>query len=169
MIAIGSKERWHLELAQHWIIQYNFYINDQRLGRMFVRMCPYLAFSARVCLNQHYWLANRMRQAGIDFMQCSNAFLRCTQPQALQELADFFGCSRSCELRAKMARLSDSIFQTEATPHRRLPTPAFLLPGGVLRQSDLSSPSSAGSTRGSTLRCQSDHRPAQQNYCHLWA
>jgi len=88
MIAIGSEERWHLELAQRWIIQYNFYINDQRWGRMFVRMCPYLPFSARVCLNQHYWLANRMRQAGIDFKQCSNAFLRCSQPQALQELAD---------------------------------------------------------------------------------
>jgi hypothetical protein len=29
-----------------------------------------------------------MRQAGIDFKQCSNAFLRCSQPQALQELAD---------------------------------------------------------------------------------
>ena len=73
MIAIGSEERWHLELAQRWIIQYNFYINDQRWGRMFVRMCPYLPFSARVCLNQHYWLANQMRQAGIDFKQCSVA------------------------------------------------------------------------------------------------
>jgi hypothetical protein len=31
------------------------------IGRMFVRMCPYLPFSARVCLNQHYWLAVRMR------------------------------------------------------------------------------------------------------------
>jgi len=88
MIAIGSEERWHLQLAQRWIIQYNFYIKDQRWGRMFVRMSPYLPFSARVCLNQHYWLANRMREAAIDFRQCSNAFLRCSQPQKLQELAD---------------------------------------------------------------------------------
>src|SRR6266436_912947 len=88
MIAISSEERWHLQLAQRWIVQYNFYINDQRWGRMFVRMSPYLPFSARVCLNQHYWLANRMREAAIDFRQCSNAFLRCSQPQKLQELAD---------------------------------------------------------------------------------
>ena len=27
---------------------YNFYVNDARWGRMFVRMCPYLPFSARV-------------------------------------------------------------------------------------------------------------------------
>jgi hypothetical protein len=54
MIAIGSEDRWHLQLAQRWILQYNFYINDQRWGRMFVRMSPYLPFSARVCLNQHH-------------------------------------------------------------------------------------------------------------------
>ena len=29
-IAIGAEERWHLDLAQLWIVQYNFYINDQR-------------------------------------------------------------------------------------------------------------------------------------------
>ena len=67
MIAIGSEDRWHLQLAQRWIVQYNFYINDQRWGRMFVRICPYLPFSARVCLNQHHWLANRMRTEDIDF------------------------------------------------------------------------------------------------------
>jgi hypothetical protein len=88
MIAIGSEERWHLQLAQRWIVQYNFYLNDQRWGRMFVRVCPYLPFSARVCLNQHHWLANRMREEGIDFQQCANAFLKCSHPQKLQELAD---------------------------------------------------------------------------------
>jgi hypothetical protein len=62
MIAIGKDDHWHLQLVQRWIIQYNFYINDRHWGRMFVRMCPYLPFSARVCLNQHHWLANRMRQ-----------------------------------------------------------------------------------------------------------
>ena len=55
---------------------------------MFVRICPYLPFSARVYLNQHHWLANRMREEGIDFQQCSNAFLRCGTPERLQELAD---------------------------------------------------------------------------------
>jgi hypothetical protein len=89
MIAIGDKRanRWHLQIVDRWIIQYNFYINDQRWGRMFVRICPYLPFSARVCLNQHHWLANRMREEGIAFRQCSNAFLTCARPERLQELA----------------------------------------------------------------------------------
>jgi hypothetical protein len=90
LVAIGDKKknRWHLELKQRWVEQYNFYVNDARWGRMFVRVCPYFPFSARVCLNQHYWLANRLREQGIRFRQCGNAFLSCSDPDALQELAD---------------------------------------------------------------------------------
>jgi hypothetical protein len=90
LTAIGNKKdnRWHLQLAQRWVVQYNFYVHDRNWGRMFVRLCPYFPFSARVCLNQHHWLAHRMRQEGLDFQQTSNAFLRCRNPKRLQELAD---------------------------------------------------------------------------------
>jgi hypothetical protein len=90
LIANGNKkdDRWHLQIAQRWVIQYNFYINDARWGRMFVRVCPYFPFSARVCLNQHHWLANRMREGGIHFQQCSNAFSICSDSKRLQELSD---------------------------------------------------------------------------------
>jgi hypothetical protein len=90
MTAVGDSKtnRWHLQIANRWVVQYNFYINDRRWGRMFVRICPYLPFSARVCLNQHHWLANRMREQGIDFKQCGNAFTRCSTPERLQQLAD---------------------------------------------------------------------------------
>jgi hypothetical protein len=88
LTAIGQAARWHLQLAWRWIVQYNFYLCDRNWGRMFVRICPYLPFSARVCLNQHHWLANKMRAQGIDFEQHSNAFLHCRHPEKLQELAD---------------------------------------------------------------------------------
>ena len=90
MIAIGDKaaNRWHLQFAQRWVVQYNFYVNDRQWGRMFVRICPYLPFSARVYLNQHHWLANRMRAGGHRLSQCSNAFMSCAKPDRLQELAD---------------------------------------------------------------------------------
>jgi hypothetical protein len=54
LTAIGNKKdnRWHLQLAQRWVMQYNFYVNDRNWGRMFVRVCPYFPFSARLCLNQ---------------------------------------------------------------------------------------------------------------------
>ena len=90
LIAIGDKDNDspHLEYKQRWVNQFNFYLNDARWGRMFVRMCPYFPFSARVCINQHHWLAIRMREQGIDFQQSSNAFPRCGNPARLQELAD---------------------------------------------------------------------------------
>ena len=90
MTAIGNKQdnRWHLELKSRWVDQYNFYINDARWGRMFVRVCPYFPFSARVCLNQHHWLAQCLRERGIPVRQCGNAFLHCGNPEALQALAD---------------------------------------------------------------------------------
>lgn len=90
MTAIGDSKtnRWHLQIANRWVVQYNFYINDRQWGRMFVRICPYLPFSARVCLNQHHWLANRMREEGIEFKQWANAFVRCAEPERLQQLAN---------------------------------------------------------------------------------
>jgi hypothetical protein len=47
MTAIGDSKtnRWHLQIANRWVVQYNFYINDRQWGRMFVRICPYLPFS----------------------------------------------------------------------------------------------------------------------------
>src|SRR5467141_1615634 len=116
MTAIGDKKlnRWHLQIADRWIVQYNFYISDQYWGRMFVRMCPYLPFSARVCLNQHHWLANRMREEGIDFQQSSNAFLRCGAPERLQQLADTLTAEdlASCG-RKWLARLTPFFTETE--------------------------------------------------------
>ena len=90
LIAIGGEKNQspHLEMKQRWVNQFNFYLNDKRWGRMFVRICPYFPFSARVCLNQHHWLAIRMREEDIDFQQSTNAFLRCGNPARLQELAD---------------------------------------------------------------------------------
>ena len=90
LIANGGKddESPFLEFKQRWVNQYNFYLNDRHWGRMFVRICPYFPFSARICLNQHHWLAERMRQEDIDFQQCTNAFLDCGNPARLQELAD---------------------------------------------------------------------------------
>lgn len=41
MTAIGDKgtNRWHLQIGDRWVIQYDVYINDRDWGRMFVRMC----------------------------------------------------------------------------------------------------------------------------------
>jgi hypothetical protein len=34
MTAVGDSKtnRWHLQITNRWVVQYNFYINDQRWG-----------------------------------------------------------------------------------------------------------------------------------------
>jgi hypothetical protein len=107
LTAIGTKKenRWHLELKQRWVVQYNFYINDAEWGRIFVRICPYLPFSARVCLNQHHWIANRLLQRGVRFQQSTNAFTSCADPAVLQEIAD------SRNLVFEIGHKMDQVFQ----------------------------------------------------------
>ena len=50
---------------------------------MFVRMCPHFPFSARVCLNQHHWLANRLTGGRDQVSAPRNAFLKCGDSHAL--------------------------------------------------------------------------------------
>ena len=54
---------------------------------------PYFPFNARVCLNGHEWLACRLREEGIAFEQCANAFRTCADPARLQQLADRFSAA----------------------------------------------------------------------------
>jgi len=88
LIAIGKDDRWHLEYKYRWVNQYNFSLLAREWGRMFVRVCPYFPFSARVCLNQHHWLARRLTAERIAFRQCGNALLTCGDSARLQQLAD---------------------------------------------------------------------------------
>jgi diadenosine tetraphosphatase ApaH/serine/threonine PP2A family protein phosphatase len=88
MTAIGAADKWHLETKYRWIKQYNFYLRDAEWGPMFVRVCPYFSFSTRICLNQHHWLAHKMKQAGLHFVQTKNAFRQCSDPAALQKMAN---------------------------------------------------------------------------------
>ena len=81
---------WHLDLVRRWVVQYNFYINDRDFGPMFIRMCPYFPFPARVCLNQHHWVAEQLRRRGVKFRQSENAFSSCGDPAVLQAVADSF-------------------------------------------------------------------------------
>jgi hypothetical protein len=55
-----------------------------------------------------------MREEGIDFQQCSNAFLRCGAPERLQQLADTLTAEdlASCG-RKWLARLTPFFTETE--------------------------------------------------------
>src|ERR1700758_5255558 len=153
LIAIGSKDNDspHLEYKQRWVNQFNFYLQDTRWGRMFVRMCPYFPFSARVCLNQHHWLALRMTEEGIDFQQSTNAFLKCGNPARLEQLADSLTAHDLLQCGQKW-----------------LPASSVLRPSGVLRQPDLPSPRSRRGTHPTAAGPEPKHRATQEDHHHLW-
>ena len=165
MTAIGDSRanRWHLQIAQRWVMQYNFYINDRQWGRMFVRICPYLPFSARVCLNQHHWLANRMRAEGMAFKQCANAFIRCAAPERLQQFADqltpwdLVSCGQKW-----LARLTPFFTATErqqaGCQHRLFFSQVEFCDNLIFRRR-----AALDKLGRAPPRRQSDHRPAQQD------
>ena len=55
---------------------------------MFLRICPYFPFNARVCVNQQKRLARQLEPEGITFRRAANAFVQCAEPERLQQLAD---------------------------------------------------------------------------------
>ena|SRR5713226_2889980 len=57
---------------------------------MFLRICPYFPFNARVCVNQHERLACQLRGEGIFFRKAANAYVQSSDPERLQQLADGF-------------------------------------------------------------------------------
>ena len=77
-----------IEVYSRFVWQYYFYLRDQDWGRMFLRICPYFPFNARVCLNQHEWLARRLQEESVFFRKAANAFVQCSNPDRLQQLAD---------------------------------------------------------------------------------
>jgi hypothetical protein len=79
-----------IEVYPRFVDQYYFYLRDRDFGKMFLRICPYFPFNARVCLNGHEWLAQQLKREGITFRQAGNAFLSCGNPGRLQELSDSF-------------------------------------------------------------------------------
>lgn len=85
------KRNCPLETATRFVNLYYFYLRDPDCGRLFLRLAPYFPFNAQLCLNGHEWLAQQLSREGIAYRKDDNAFLRCAEPQRLQELADRFG------------------------------------------------------------------------------
>lgn len=82
---------FHIEPAWRFVNLYYFYLQDEQLGRLFVRVCPYFPFDVQVYLNSHEWLTQQLRAEGIDFRKHDNVFVACSDPHRLQQLADSFG------------------------------------------------------------------------------
>jgi hypothetical protein len=77
-----------IAVSTRFVWQYYFYLRDHEWGRMFLRICPYFPFNARVCVNQHEHLARQLQDEDIFFRKAANAFVQCADPERLHQLAD---------------------------------------------------------------------------------
>jgi len=77
-------------LAQKWsrFTHYYFYIRDEFLGPIIVRVASFFPFHATYWLNGHSFLERELKRAGIGFRKNDNAFLAVDDVAALQAAAD---------------------------------------------------------------------------------
>lgn len=67
---------------------YYFYIRDEVLGPMVIRVASFLPFQTAYYLNGHNFMENELQRQGIKFRKQDNAFLATSDPAALQAAAD---------------------------------------------------------------------------------
>lgn len=69
---------------------YYFYIRDEVLGAMVVRMGTFIPFEASYYLNGHHFIEREMVRQGQEFRRDDNAFVAAGNAEALQAAADRF-------------------------------------------------------------------------------
>ena len=67
---------------------YYFYIRDETLGPIAVRVASYLPFQVTCYLNGHNFIERELLRAGYAFRKNDNAFLSAEDPAVIQEAAD---------------------------------------------------------------------------------
>jgi len=67
---------------------YYFYLRDETLGPMVMRVASFFPFQTTYYLNGHSFIEQELVRLGVDFRKNDNAFLGVSQPQALQAAAD---------------------------------------------------------------------------------
>jgi hypothetical protein len=67
---------------------YYFYIRDEVLGPMLIRVGSYLPFQTTSYLNGHNFIERELSRAGVPFKKNDNAFISVNDPSALQSAAD---------------------------------------------------------------------------------
>lgn len=67
---------------------YYFYILDEVLGPMVMRVASFIPFQTTYYLNGHSYLGQKLDKLGVPFHNSDNAFLSVSDPKVLQKVAD---------------------------------------------------------------------------------
>jgi len=95
MEACTAYKPWHdkqthktfMKTTQGKCLHYYFYFIDKELGLCYLRVPTWYPFRLQFYCNGHNWLASRLRQHGIGYVQQDNAFLEIDDFERANELA----------------------------------------------------------------------------------
>ena len=81
------------DFSRQWVYvkHYYFYVHDREWGPGFLKICTYLPYPVKLCLNGHEWVKQQLRRAGLAFESLDNGFLACADPEHLQTICDQLG------------------------------------------------------------------------------
>jgi len=109
----GSYEPWHnkqtgktfLRYKDAKCLHYYFYFIDAQFGLCYLRVPTWAPFRLQFYCNGHNWLANRLRQEGISFLQIDNTLIRIGDYARAQDLANGFSIKMLHDLLRQAALL----------------------------------------------------------------
>ncbi|MDR3635862.1 MAG: hypothetical protein P4L84_18815 [Isosphaeraceae bacterium] len=113
---IRTEKRRNPETGQTypWIVRstamvnhFYFYMIDQDFGPLFLKVCTYFPYNAKLCINGHECVKQQLAKEGIAFEALDNGVLSCANPRRLQQICDgLTGSKIDALLRKWLGRLS---------------------------------------------------------------
>ena len=101
----GATYAWLVD-STAMVNHFYFYVFDDDFGPFFLKFCSYFPYNAKLCINGHEYLKRQLTKRGIGFEPLDNGILRCTDPAAMQRLADGLTAARvDALLRKWLSRL----------------------------------------------------------------
>jgi len=82
----GGKVWFEYERRNVQVTHYYFYLMDKEFGLSFIKVCTYLPFEVKVCLNGHEWAKRQLQQKQIGFEALDNGFASCQAAEQLQNI-----------------------------------------------------------------------------------
>ena len=83
----GATYAWLVD-STAMVNHFYFYVFDDDFGPFFLKFCSYFPYNAKLCINGHEYLKRQLTKRGIAFEPLDNGILRCSDPAAMQRLAD---------------------------------------------------------------------------------
>jgi len=90
----GTKVSFDFSRQSVWVKHYYFYLQDEDFGPGFIKVCSYMPYAVKVCLNGHEWAKQQAMKQGLDFEALDNGFCACDDRAKLQAFCDELGPSQ---------------------------------------------------------------------------